>query len=121
MRLFRSGLWARLLNAGLGIWLMAAPAALGYGSPAADADRLVGPIAASCAVIAIWETTRALRHVNTSLGLWLLIAPLALGHPLGAAVNSVLVGLAMAWFSRIGGEVAGQYGGGWRALRGPAT
>ncbi|MEX2571076.1 MAG: SPW repeat protein, partial [Gemmatimonadota bacterium] len=112
-----TGILARLLNAGLGIWLMAAPAVLGYGAPASTSDRLVGPIAASLAIIAVWEIVRPLRHANTALGAWLIVAPLILGYAITPAINSVIVGAAMVALSRVRGEVRGRYGGGWRAIR----
>ena len=70
------GVWARLVNAGLGLWLMAAPAVLGYGAPAEINDRIAGPIAATFAIIAITGATRPARRVNAAVGAWLLIAPL---------------------------------------------
>jgi hypothetical protein len=51
-------MWAQCLNAMLGIWLMAAPTILGYGGPARTNHQIVGPLAVSCAVIALWEVTR---------------------------------------------------------------
>jgi hypothetical protein len=50
-------MWAQLINALLGMWLMAAPAVLGYIGPARTNDRIIGPLAAGAALIAIWETT----------------------------------------------------------------
>ena len=116
MNLFRSGAWARLLNAAVGIWLMAAPAVLGYGAPAATNDRLVGPIAASFAIIALWEVTRPVRRVNLGLGVWLIAAPLVLGYGTLPAVNSVIVGVLLTGLSLVRGEVTGQFGGGWRTV-----
>lgn len=106
-------MWARLLNAALGIWLMAAPAVLGYGGPAANVDRIVGPVAASFAIIAIWEATRPVRHVNLLLGAWLLLAPWVLGYPTTATVNSLVVGAALIALSRVRGKVEDRFGGGW--------
>ena len=68
-------MWPRIVNIALGLWLMVAPSVLDYGDPAAANDRIVGPIAAALAVIAVWEATRPLRWVNVVLGLWLVIAP----------------------------------------------
>lgn len=116
MKIITSGAWSRLLNAALGVWLMAAPAVLGYGAPASTNDRLIGPLAASLAIIALWEATRPVRQANTLLGAWLVIAPLILGYATAPAVNSVLVGLAMVGLSRVRGEVTGRYGGGWSVL-----
>lgn len=106
-------MWARLLNTGLGIWLMAAPALLGYGGAAATVDRIVGPVAASFAIIAMAEATRPVRHVNLVLGGWLLLAPWVLGYPTTPMINSMLVGAAMAVLSRVRGRVEESFGGGW--------
>lgn len=114
-------MWARIANALLGIWLMAAPAVLGYGPPASTSDRIVGPIAAAMAVIALWQVTRPLRWVNLALGLWLLAAPWLLGYGVAATANSTVVGLLMASLALIRGSVDQRIGGGWSALWPPAS
>ena len=109
-------MWAQILNAILGIWLMAAPAILRYGDPAQTNDRIVGPIAATFAIVAWWEATRSTRWVNLPIGVWLVLAPWVLGYDATAAiVNSMLVGLVMAACATVRGKVEKRYGGGWRA------
>lgn len=109
-------MWAQVLNAALGIWLMAAPAVLEYGEPAMTNDRICGPVAATFAVIAWWEATRSVRWVNLPLGLWLVLAPWILGYSeTSTVVNSVAVGLVMAACSTVRGTVEKRYGGGWSA------
>lgn len=108
-------MWARLANTALGIWLMAAPAVLGYGDPAQTNDQIAGPIAATFAIIAIWETTRALRWCNLLVGLWLLLAPWILGgYPGEAMMNSLAVGVLMIALALVRGKIEKTYGGGWR-------
>ena len=51
---------------------MASPAVLDYADPARANDRIIGPLVASMAIIAIWDITRPLRWVNVILGAWLL-------------------------------------------------
>ena len=110
-------MWAQVVNSLLGIWLMVAPAVLGYGAPAAVNDRIAGPIAASFAVIACSEVTRPARRVNLPLGLWLVVAPFVLGYGATAPlVNSLLVGVALAALSFVKGTVDARFGGGWRAV-----
>jgi hypothetical protein len=109
-------MWPRLASLALGVWLMAAPAALGYGDPARTNDRVVGPIVASIACVAVWEVVRALRWVNVVPALWLLTAPWVLGYERDAAVNSVAVGLALLALVVVRGPVRQRFGGGWRAL-----
>ena len=59
-------MWAHILNALLGIWLMIAPAVLAYGAPARRCGRSSGPVIAMFAVIdyillaiAPWENHQA--------------------------------------------------------------
>jgi SPW repeat len=109
-------MWPQLFNTALGIWLMAAPAVLEYGRPASTNDHIIGPLIATFACIAIWESTRSVRWVNLPLGLWLIAAPLILGHPQAAAINSVLCGIAIAVASCLGGAIQQRFAGGWSAL-----
>lgn len=110
-------MWAQIVNAALGIWLMAAPAVLGYGDPALVNDRIVGPVAATFAIVAWWGVTRPLRWVNLPLGVWLVIAPWLLGYgEVAAIINSMAVGLVMAACAMVKGTVEHRYGGGWSAV-----
>lgn len=110
-------MWVRLANTAVGLWLMAAPAVLGYGDPADTNDRIVGPLAVTFAIIAIWEVTRALRWLNLALGLWLLAAPWLLGgYPADATVNSLAAGALLALFSLVRGKMQQEYAGGWPSL-----
>lgn len=106
----------RLVNAALGLWLMVAPAVLDYGDPAQTNDRIVGPLVASMAVIALWDVTRPLRFVNAALGAWLVLSPLVLGYPTDAMANSIAVGVLVVAVALIPGPIKGRYGGGWREL-----
>lgn len=110
------GTIARYINIVLGIWVMAAPAVLGYGGAAATNDRIVGPLVITFATVAIWEATRQLRRANIVCGAWLLVAPWLLGFPTVATLNSTLVGAAVMGLALIQGEITGRYGGGWSRL-----
>lgn len=110
-------IWARLASTVTGLWLMAAPAALGYSGAAEVNDRIVGPVAASFAIIAIWTVTRQVRRVNTLAGAWLLAAPWLLGY--GAwvpTVNDMAAGALLVAFSLVRGPIDEQFGGGWSSL-----
>ncbi len=110
-------MWARCINAALGIWLMAAPAILGYDNPAQTHDRIVGPLIATVAIVGIWEVTRGLRWINFAFGCWLLFVPLVLGYGWGVATwNSLGIGALVALFACFGGRIEGRFGGGWTAL-----
>jgi hypothetical protein len=112
---------ARLVAIVVGIWLMFAPAVLGYEGVAADNDRIFGPIGAAAAFVAIWEVLRALRWVTLPVGIWLVAAPLVLGYDDTAAiVSSVAAGLVMAGSTFFGEDVEATFGGGWRSI-GPST
>ncbi|MDP8923989.1 MAG: SPW repeat protein [Chloroflexota bacterium] len=109
-------MWAQLASTAIGLWLMAAPAVLGYGDPAKRIDHIVGPVAASFAFIAVWEVTRSLRWVNVLLGAWLLVAPWVLGYATTPTVNSMVVGTLLIVLASVRGEVTEQFGGGWSSL-----
>jgi hypothetical protein len=112
-------MWARVVNICLGIWLMSAPAVLGYAGRAADNDHISGPLAAAAAVIALWEVTRSLRWMNGLVAAWLILAPWVLQYDsTKAVVNSVAVGVLMFCCAMVKGEVKGRYGGGWSSLLG---
>lgn len=109
-------MWAQAICTLLGIWLMAAPAVLGYDRPAATSDWIVGPLIATFACIAIWEATRSLRWCNLPLGVWLLIAPWLFEYSTEARVNSMAVGIAVAALACVKGRITEQFGGGWSVL-----
>ena len=109
-------MWAPLLTALTGIWLMAAPAVLDYADPARANDRIIGPIVASMAIIAVWELMRPLRWVNVVLGAWLLIAPWLLGHAADARWNSLAAGALVVALSLVKGRRTREVGGGWSSL-----
>ncbi len=109
-------MWMQLLPAIAGIWLMASPVVFDYADPARANDRVVGPIVASLAIIAIWEIARPLRWMNVILGGWLLTAPWMLGHPPDARWNSLATGAIVLGSSLVKGKRAHSYGGGWSSL-----
>jgi hypothetical protein len=112
-------MWPRLASAALGLWLVAAPAVVGYGDPARANDRIVGPVTAAVAAIAIWEVTRSLRRLNLLLGLWLVAAPWVLGYGVVALLHSTLAGALLIGLANLPGELKERHGGGWSALFDP--
>lgn len=112
-------MWPRMANALIGIWLLAAPDVLGYSGAQATNDRIVGPLATSVALVAIWGVTRSLRWVNVALGLWLVLAPWLFGAGSTATVNSTLCGALLAGIALLPGPPVTRLGGGWRAVLHP--
>src|SRR5581483_11453939 len=96
-------MWTRLGGVVLGIWLIGAPAVLGYRGLAADNDQVVGPIVATCAFAALWQAARPLGWVGFALGGWILVAPWLFSAGVVATATELLVGvllMALAWRGR---------------------
>ena len=108
--------WAQVLTALLGIWLMAAPAVLQYGGLAAPLHRIVGPVTASFAIVAVSPHMRPLRWMSLLFGAILVVSPFLIGAGTPATVNSVVVGLAVAALAFVRGRVTESLGGGWSSL-----
>ena len=114
--------WTQFLCALLGLWLMVAPAVLGYDEPLSTVHRIIGPMVAAVGIVALWGHLRALsRWLHPPLGVLLAIVPPLLGV-LGAGigtvplVNSLVVGPALLVLGVVGGRVTERYGGGWSSL-----
>lgn len=109
-------MWPRFVNAAIGVWLMTAPAVIGYAGIAADVDRIAGPTVAAAALIAVTEATRSVRWLNLPIGVGLVIAPFFLDYGSAPLLNSVACGLAIAALSLVRGALSEQIGGGWVGL-----
>ena len=112
-------MWAQIITAILGIWLMASPAILGFSDDKTIADNahIIGPLIASFSVIAWWEITRSVKYFNLLPALWLLLAPWILGYSQTTAIiNDMVIGAAVLGLSLVKGKVEGTYGGGWTAI-----
>lgn len=110
-------MWAQILSAAIGIWLMTAPNVLGYDGAAADVDHITGPVVTSFAVIALSGCTRAIARFNIPCGAWLLLAPWILGYDNNISIgNDVIAGILIVAFSFIKRTTRQQYGGGWTQL-----
>lgn len=107
---------AQLAAAAFGIWLMAAPAVLGYTGVAQVIDRIAGPIIATLALIAVSECTRGLRWANVAVASALILSPLWFDYARAAALNSVATGVAVVVLSSLRSRVRSSFGGGWRVL-----
>lgn len=108
-------MWAQVMSALVGIWLMASPSVLGYGRPLATSDWIVGPLVASFGLIAAWSVTRAVRWANLVLAAWVVLSPFLLGDA-GVDVNHVVSGILLGMLALIRGRSRHSYAGGWRSL-----
>lgn len=112
-------MWAQVINAILGIYLMSCPDYFGYGMKAAASnnDHIVGPVIATFAITAIWEACRNARWFNIPVAFWLLLAPWVLGYDnTTAIINDMVVGVIVLALSFVKGHVSQRFGGGWRAI-----
>jgi hypothetical protein len=107
----------RLVTVLCGIWLMLSPAVLGYGGAAENNDRLIGPIVASFAFVAIWEVARSVRWAVVPFALWMPIAAFVLDYPEGPPqVSAAAAGiLAIVTTLPQSGDPS-RFGGGWTSL-----
>ena len=110
--------WNLPLCAALGVWLMAAPAALGATGGAAAIDHVAGALVVTWAVIGFGEIVRPIRLLNVLSGLVILISPFVLGGATDASRwNDVVVGLAVIALSLRRGRIEERFDGWNRYLR----
>jgi hypothetical protein len=110
-------MWAQLINVLIGLWLMVSPEVLQLNNKAAINGYIVGPVVASMAIIALWESMRSTRYFNILCGLWLLLAPWLLSYEQTASyVNDMTAGFAIILLSLVKGNITHKFGGGWRSL-----
>ena len=109
-------MWPRIINIGLGVWLMAAPAILGYGGAGRTNDVIVGALSATSAIVSLSEVMRPMRWVNVAMGVWLLVAPSYLGYGYSPIGHRMFVALLMLSSALVRGRIESRFGGGWSAL-----
>jgi hypothetical protein len=100
-----------LLSAAVGVWLMAAPAALDITAASADNDHLTGALVVTWAVIAFGEVARPARLLNILLGVWLVVAPWVLvGHHDFSPLNDMIGGVLLIVLSVPRGPIEERFG-----------
>jgi hypothetical protein len=109
-------MWAQVLACVLGIWLMIAPAVIGYSGAPAQLDYIMGPVAASIGYIAASEILRGLRYLNIITGAALLAIPLILSFAGPATICNLATGAALICCSLVRGRLNKHFGGGWVSL-----
>lgn len=96
-------LWAPLTNMALGVWLLFAPATLGYVSDAMRwSDWISGCLICIFAALSLSSKPwwRASRWVTATVGLWVTAAPLLFWAPTaGAYLNDTVVGALVIGFA----------------------
>ena len=100
----------------VGIWLMAAPAVLGFGGAAATNAQIVGPLIATFGMVALAESTRGVRWVNVALGGWMMLSALVFTAPAPARAAALTAGAAVVGLSLMRGALHNKYAGGWAIL-----
>ena len=95
----------------IGLWLMAAPAVLGYSGWAAGSDQIVGSVVVTVALVAMAEVARSVRLINALLGMWLLVSPWVLGAPPAVVVADMVAGAALVALSLPRGAIIERYAG----------
>ncbi len=109
-------MWARIVNAFLGLLVMASPSILQFEKIAADINYITGPLIITTAVIAMWEFNQNVRYFNVVTGVWLVIAPFIFSFSTAALTTDLILGLLVILFAFIKVNVSKRYGGGWRSL-----
>lgn len=108
--------WNLLITAGLGIWLMFSPYALGLTGELAIDDYIEGPMVVACSVIAFAEAFRSVRYLNILLGLVLIVTPwVHSGEILSGIINNTVIGFLIIVFSFRKGKISERYGA-WERL-----
>lgn len=111
-------MWPRFISIAVGAWLAASADVFGFDGAAKANTVICGALAATFAIVAVWETTRGLRWINFANGIWLIASLLIFGYEGWAVVSILVSGVLLITFSLIRGGIKQQTGGGWRALWG---
>jgi hypothetical protein len=110
-------MWANIVTALLGIWLMIAPHLLGVDKRIANNAHIVGPLIVAFSIIAIWECTRNARLFNLPLALWLMAAPLVLQYNNdNALMNDYTIAIIIILSLLVKRQRHHRFGGGWPSL-----
>lgn len=110
-------MWAPFVNTAIGIWMMAAPGVLGFGTRATDLHHIFGPVVATFAIVSIWEATRSVRLWNVLPGAFLLVAPFVLGFETGLEIiHTIVAGVLILLCAVVRGPSKHRFAGGWASL-----
>jgi uncharacterized membrane protein len=103
--------WNLMVSAGLGLWLMAAPSALGSIGMAAHSDHVIGALIVTVVMIALADVGRAARFVNVLFAGVVIVAPWVLdGAAASARWNDLIAGVLVILLAVRRGPVRERYG-----------
>jgi hypothetical protein len=98
-------------SAALGVWLMAAPAALGATGAASDAGHVTGALVVAWSVIAFGEIVRPVRLLNILMGIIVATAPwMLVGATAPYRWSSLAAGAALVVLSIRRGRIDEKFG-----------
>lgn len=101
----------------MGVWLMIAPGVFNYSKTLADNAHIVGPLIATCSIVATSECTRNVRLFNLPLVIWLFAAPVVLGYESDTALmNDYAVAIVIIFLFLVKPKRKYRFGGGWPAV-----
>lgn len=109
-------MWARMVNAFLGLLVMISPSIFQFEEIAANNNYITGPLIITTAIIAMWEFNQKVRYFNVVTGVWLVIAPFIFSFSTAALTTDLILGLLVILLSFIKVKVSKRYGRGWRSL-----
>jgi hypothetical protein len=110
-------MWAQIVMAIMGVWLMTAPGIFGFNKAISDNAHIVGPLIATFSIIAISECTRNVRLFNFPLAVWLLAAPVILRYDNDTALmNDYVVSIIIIFLFLVKPRRKHRFGGGWPAV-----
>jgi hypothetical protein len=110
------GRTARLVAGLAGLYLMAAPALLGYGGALRIGQLILGPITVAVAIVAMSAVTAGVRWLHVPIGVILVVLAVVLAGPVDARVGGAVAGLVIALAGLVPSDVDERFAGGWRVL-----
>jgi hypothetical protein len=116
-------MWAPLLTAAFGAWFTITPQLFSFeGTGSAMAAGILGPLITGASLLSSWEVLSAARWVSVFASFALLSMRLWLPDPdVSAVVIAMITGFFTLGLSLLSPVRRHRYGGGWSALRRPAT
>lgn len=104
--------WNLVIITAIGVWVMLAPAVLGYSGKIADSDHFVGALIITFGIISMSEVLRSVRFINILFGLWLIAATWIIGANSNTAMwNGVISGALILSLTFRKGKIEDNRGG----------